>query len=71
MNAMNKVLGRTYSLKPRMVAVTDPVEIASIESNGWNDIIGGKDASGYWAYSWSVQRWREHQRSITMVEPLR
>jgi hypothetical protein len=50
-------------MKPHMMRITDAKEIASIERNGLADIIGGKDASGYWAYTWSIRRWRALQTS--------
>lgn len=47
-----------------MLAVTDPAEIASIERGmsedcKLTDIIGGKDVSGFWAYQFSVERFRK------------
>jgi hypothetical protein len=44
--------------KPRMVQVTDPAEIESIRRNGLDDIIGGEVAGQWWAYKWSLDRWR-------------
>jgi hypothetical protein len=45
-----------------MVMVTNPVEIASIEANGFSDIVGGKNTDGtYWAYKFSRDEWRERQ----------
>lgn len=50
--------------KRRMLAVTDPAEIASIERGmsedcKLTDIIGGSDANGWWAYAFSVERFRK------------
>lgn len=48
--------------KPRFVRVTDPSEVAAIDRNGLADPIGGQDRLGtWWAYSWSLERWRERQ----------
>ena len=49
--------------KPRIVPVSDPDEIASIKRNGDWDIYGGRDGNGgYWAYAWSLERWRKRSR---------
>lgn len=49
--------------KPRIVPVTDPDEIRSIERNGKGDIIGGWEEARiwreYWAYAHSLERWRK------------
>lgn len=45
--------------KPRMVRVTEPAEIAALERNALPDPIGGKAPDGsWWAYSWSLERYR-------------
>jgi hypothetical protein len=49
--------------KPRIVPVTDPAEIASIERNGAGDILGARWPDGaYYAYAHSVEKYRR-QRS--------
>jgi hypothetical protein len=52
--------------KPRVVPVTDPQEIASIERNGKGDILGGcttiEQLAAYWAYQFSLERWRKRYR---------
>jgi hypothetical protein len=48
--------------KPRIVQITDSDEIASIQRGGRFEIIGDQDQNGgWWAYSWSVDRWRRRQ----------
>ena len=49
--------------KPKVMRVTDPAMIASIERNGHGDLIGWSDCSGWWAYAFSVERWRSAQRT--------
>lgn len=44
--------------KPRLVLVTDRDEIAAIERNGLTDPIGGKVGESWWAYAWSLARYR-------------
>jgi hypothetical protein len=53
--------------KPRIVPVTDPDEIASIQCNGAGDIYGGWEddilhGRTYWAYAHSLERWRKRSR---------
>lgn len=45
--------------------ITDPVEIASIRRSGPHDIIGGYSRQGWYAYDWSLARWRGHKASAT------
>lgn len=46
--------------KPRFTRVSDRELIKSIKRNGVADVVGGKDNNGdWWAYSWSVERYRE------------
>lgn len=49
--------------KHHIVAITDPAEIASIESSEPDSIIGGQDNVGWWAYAWSAHRWRDRQHA--------
>lgn len=55
--------------KEVFVYVTDPAVIASIESNGPNDVLGGVERDGsYYAYKFSLDAWRERQRASTIDE---
>jgi hypothetical protein len=58
---------KTVQPKIAIVAVTDPDEIASIERNGTDDIFGWRDASGYWAQKWSVERYREAKQKEALL----
>ena len=54
--------------KPRMTPITDPAEIASLEHGQTADahladIIGVCVAGCWWAYDWSVQRFRAVRRA--------
>lgn len=52
-------------LKARYILVTDDDEIASIEANGFMDILGGKDEHGqYWALDFSLEDWRERKMVV-------
>lgn len=52
--------------KEVFVWVTDPKVIASIESNGLEDVLGGIGRRGdYYAYKFSLDAWRERQRLST------
>lgn len=43
-----------------MVHITDAAEIASIEGNDFQSILGYKTADGtYWAYKWSADQYRQ------------
>jgi len=47
----------------RYVVVTDPDEIASIQADGFEDIVGGQLEDGTWiAEKESLLRWRERQQ---------
>ena len=54
---------RILEPKRRVMVVTSPDEIASIKANGLRDIFGGCIDETYWAYSFSVKRWREGRRA--------
>lgn len=62
---------KTPQSKPRIVLITDPGEIASIQrgvtvQGTLQDIIGGQDKSGNWyAYSFSLERYRTRHNSPT------
>ena len=47
--------------KPHMVPITDPDEITAIERNGLTDPIGGLIDGTYYAYAWSIERWRKQR----------
>lgn len=49
--------------KPRLVRLTDPIEIESARFNGPNDIIAAEYQGVWWAYSFSVERWRARAQS--------
>lgn len=56
-----------------MVQITDPTEIASIEENGFESILGYRTEGGtWWAYKWSVEQYRarSNDRGIREVDPL-
>jgi hypothetical protein len=47
---------------PVMTATTDPAVIASIQANGYGDVLGFKSMQGtWWAEHDSLQQWRETQ----------
>lgn len=51
------------------VVVTNPDEIASIQADGFEDIIGGQLDDGTWiAEKESLVRWRERQQSLREVD---
>jgi hypothetical protein len=52
---------RKQVYKAHLMALTDPAEIASAERDSFDDIIAAKMDSQWWAYAWSVKRWRERQ----------
>ena len=45
--------------KPRFVRVTDAAEIAAIRRNGLDDPIGGEYGGQWFAYDWSIERYRQ------------
>lgn len=47
------------SIRQGTIQVTDPAEIASIRRNEREDIIGGWGGDGWYAYRWSLERWRK------------
>ncbi len=55
--------GYRFRVRSRVVPITDPEEIASIERNGQGDILGGcttvEELATYWAYQFSLERWRK------------
>ena len=50
--------------KPRFQLVTDPDEIENIQRNGPTDIVGACISGYYYAYSWSLERWRAKRRPM-------
>jgi hypothetical protein len=50
-------------VKPAMVRLTDPVEIESTRSGDRNGINGFEIDGVWYAYEWSVKRWRALQSS--------
>jgi NAD(P)-dependent dehydrogenase (short-subunit alcohol dehydrogenase family) len=48
------------TIQPRapIVQITDPAEIESIERNDWDDIIGAQIKGAWYAYKFSVERFR-------------
>lgn len=49
--------------KPRLTLVTDPDAIASIQSNGRNDIVGAKQGGMWVAIRSTVERWKKRVRA--------
>lgn len=55
--------------KDQFALITAKDEIASIQRNGLNDIIGGRINGGAWiAYKWSVERWRKRQDKLRAMQ---
>lgn len=54
-----------------MVQITDPVEIANIQENGFHSILGYQTPDGtWWGYKWSVEQYRARDRGVREVDPL-
>lgn len=53
--------------KEVFVVVTDPQEIASVERDGFDDILGfvSRDDGTAYAYKFSLEAWRERQKQPT------
>lgn len=45
--------------KPRVVEVSDPAAIEAIQRNSLHDPIGGNFGGAWYAYAWSLERWRK------------
>ena len=44
--------------KPKYLTVSKPDEIEAIKRNGLKDPIGGEYGGIWYAYDWSMKRWR-------------
>jgi hypothetical protein len=54
--------------KPRLTIVSDPAEIAAIRRNDLADPIGGCVAGTWYAYVWSLERWRAKRATHSSSE---
>ena len=68
MNALTRWLRAHNGRPPRMVRLTDPIEIESARMNGLQDICGFEHEGAWWGYEYSVLRWRQRVTAVPSDE---